>query len=412
MHSGFFDLIGTTTDQLNAEYDKSQLYFDYNQETLNFLKNESEKQGKQQKTNVSETQAAELAEASSEDTQKSEKILKKGLGLRSKKISKELSSKSSKDTAYSRRTWTKEEDERLIELIKLHGLNWALISERMGKSRSGKQIRDRYWNNLNPTITRGKWTDEEDSKLFELFKIHGRKWCDISKNLPGRTESMVKNRFHSKFKNYLDDDAKKTSRDCSYELTDNSLNTAEQSAYPQNHVGFYNAAPVFLQNEMNHQVEQNQIKVAQETPNFQNMCGYPSEFIGHPEIMYPNQFNQTPCYGAQQEYNSIPNSNAQAYGYQSQNAPYVDFSGAIGQRYDAYPREDLGFQRISSLEKKFAQFDELNPMMMSGMNSKLQGFSFNNSDKQVEMRTLMARLSFAKNIYLQTLQEIQHLMKR
>ena len=39
------------------------------------------------------------------------------------------------------------------------------------KSRTGKQIRDRYINNLDPSLNRDKFSEEED-KLFLFRKIH------------------------------------------------------------------------------------------------------------------------------------------------------------------------------------------------------------------------------------------------
>jgi len=44
-----------------------------------------------------------------------------------------------------------------------------------------------------------KWTAEEDSIIINYAKTFGKKWANISKELPGRTESKVKNRFISLF---------------------------------------------------------------------------------------------------------------------------------------------------------------------------------------------------------------------
>ena len=42
---------------------------------------------------------------------------------------------------------------------------------------------------------RSEWTMEEDEKLIEGYKKHGRVWSEISKSLPGRTLNSIKNRF-------------------------------------------------------------------------------------------------------------------------------------------------------------------------------------------------------------------------
>ena len=124
------------------------------------------------------------------------------LNITSKKISKR-SLTLTKPKAFQRHVWSQPEDDKLIEEVKIHGRNWGLISQNMDRSRSGKQIRDRYLNKLEPSITQEKWSEEEERALLGLFKIYGRRWCEISKCLPGRTEIMVKNRFYSKFRKHL-----------------------------------------------------------------------------------------------------------------------------------------------------------------------------------------------------------------
>lgn len=140
----------------------------------------------------------------SEISESSERLSKEiGLLSASKKISPFGSGDDSKKV---RRSWTKEEDQAILELIQKHGQNWGVISKKIGGTRSGKQIRDRYLNKLDPTINASKWTTEEDEKLLKLFLMEGRKWCQISKSLPGRTETGVKNRFYSKFKHLISQD--------------------------------------------------------------------------------------------------------------------------------------------------------------------------------------------------------------
>lgn len=41
-----------------------------------------------------------------------------------------------------------------------------------------------------------KWTPEEDTKMKELVKIHGlKKWCTIAESLPGRTGKQCRERY-------------------------------------------------------------------------------------------------------------------------------------------------------------------------------------------------------------------------
>jgi len=53
-------------------------------------------------------------------------------------------------------------------------------------TKTGKQIRERFINKLDPKIKREEWTDEEDRKIIMLYSSIGRKWSEISKHLTGR----------------------------------------------------------------------------------------------------------------------------------------------------------------------------------------------------------------------------------
>lgn len=55
------------------------------------------------------------------------------------------------------------------KLIKRVGKNWKLISEMIG-SKTGKQIRERYINKLDPNIKKYAWTREEDYILIKCIK--------------------------------------------------------------------------------------------------------------------------------------------------------------------------------------------------------------------------------------------------
>jgi hypothetical protein len=96
-------------------------------------------------------------------------------------------------------TWTAEEDNNLLNLLKTFGKNWSLISKYM-PSRSGKQIRDRFLNTLDPGINRNKFTKEEDMRIVEFYLKNGPAWSRISNNFNGRTGDMIKNRFYSSLK--------------------------------------------------------------------------------------------------------------------------------------------------------------------------------------------------------------------
>jgi len=96
-------------------------------------------------------------------------------------------------------SWNKHEDLQIIELVDRYGRSWSKISKIMG-TRNGKQIRDRYLNVLDPSANKGKFSEEEDLRLVELFKRYGHRWALISKQFRNRTPDMLKNRFYSTIK--------------------------------------------------------------------------------------------------------------------------------------------------------------------------------------------------------------------
>ena len=66
--------------------------------------------------------------------------------------------------------------------------------------RQGKQCRERWINFLSPDIKRDPWTPQEDLTLLKRQKEIGNQWAQIAKEIVGRTENQVKNRFNSMLK--------------------------------------------------------------------------------------------------------------------------------------------------------------------------------------------------------------------
>ncbi|XP_068640380.1 uncharacterized protein [Aristolochia californica] len=99
--------------------------------------------------------------------------------------------------------WTKEEDDRIIELVaKLGSKKWSLIAKSL-PGRIGKQCRERWHNHLNPAIKKDAWTEAEEVALIRAHQIYGNKWAEIARFLPGRADNSIKNHWNCSVKKKL-----------------------------------------------------------------------------------------------------------------------------------------------------------------------------------------------------------------
>ncbi|TKY73753.1 myb proto-oncogene protein [Spatholobus suberectus] len=100
--------------------------------------------------------------------------------------------------------WTKEEDERLINYIKVHGEGcWRSLPKAAGLLRCGKSCRLRWINYLRPDLKRGNFTEDEDELIINLHSLLGNKWSLIAARLPGRTDNEIKNYWNTHIKRKL-----------------------------------------------------------------------------------------------------------------------------------------------------------------------------------------------------------------
>jgi hypothetical protein len=100
-------------------------------------------------------------------------------------------------SATSRVKFTPQQDKILIELAANKPYpNWPEIAEHV-PGKTALQCRERYKHYLAPNIVSGSWTSTEDTLLYELYQEFPNDWARITSRLPGRTNSSVKNRFHS-----------------------------------------------------------------------------------------------------------------------------------------------------------------------------------------------------------------------
>jgi hypothetical protein len=101
------------------------------------------------------------------------------------------------DPALVKGSWTRQEDETIIEYVSQYGTkNWAKLAD-MLPGRIGKQCRERWRNHLDPDNNHQPWTPEEDAMLIELHEQYGNQWVKMASIMKGRSDNHIKNRWNS-----------------------------------------------------------------------------------------------------------------------------------------------------------------------------------------------------------------------
>ncbi|KAH0837285.1 hypothetical protein AYO21_09992 [Fonsecaea monophora] len=89
--------------------------------------------------------------------------------------------------------WLPEEDATLLHLVRTQGPNnWVRISEHM-QHRSPKQCRERYHQNLKPSLNHEPISAEEGEVIEQLVRDMGKRWAEIARRLGNRSDNAVKN---------------------------------------------------------------------------------------------------------------------------------------------------------------------------------------------------------------------------
>ncbi|KAK9701851.1 hypothetical protein K7432_011539 [Basidiobolus ranarum] len=91
--------------------------------------------------------------------------------------------------------WSPEEDALLLKGCQTYGRNWTKISESI-PGRTRYQLQARYDSHVNPKITTGRWTNEENEQLLKLVKKYGHDWARIAQELPTKSNSQALLRYN------------------------------------------------------------------------------------------------------------------------------------------------------------------------------------------------------------------------
>ncbi|OJI96283.1 hypothetical protein ASPVEDRAFT_157666 [Aspergillus versicolor CBS 583.65] len=94
---------------------------------------------------------------------------------------------------HRRGPWVPEEDQLLLQLVREQGPNnWVRISQHM-HYRSPKQCRERFHQNLKPSLNREPISAEEGLMIERMVGEMGKCWAEIARRLGNRSDNAVKN---------------------------------------------------------------------------------------------------------------------------------------------------------------------------------------------------------------------------
>ncbi|KAK8842349.1 hypothetical protein M9Y10_025928 [Tritrichomonas musculus] len=127
------------------------------------------------------------------------------------------------------RPWNTYEDQRLLAAILRYGFeNWIMIAEFVGNGRTRSQCSQRWNRGLNPKISKGTWSKEEEEKLLRLVALNGDKsWTKISMEFGNRSDVQCRYRYQQLIKENHVSNSNSSPASCS--ITSNDVNNVNDA---------------------------------------------------------------------------------------------------------------------------------------------------------------------------------------
>ena len=97
--------------------------------------------------------------------------------------------------------WTKEDDSKLVEVMKKYKnpRDWEPVSREHARGKTAKECHDRWVRYLKPGVRKGQWTDQEDAIVVDAVSTSAEqpftRWSDLASKLPGRVGKQIRDRW-------------------------------------------------------------------------------------------------------------------------------------------------------------------------------------------------------------------------
>ena len=95
------------------------------------------------------------------------------------------------------KSWSQAEDVRLLQAVSLYGVSaWSVVAQYVGGGRTRSQCSQRWVRGLDPSISRGRWTRQEEDKLCMLVEKYGtNQWVKVATELGKRCDVQCRYRY-------------------------------------------------------------------------------------------------------------------------------------------------------------------------------------------------------------------------